>query len=103
MPKYRRVFLVDRNMLNRVIDGTVPVTGDLLQLMDEVVATLPALVAESAGPGIATLMSLHLPNADALCVGASAATPALTGTTQPTGPGEGLQMTNYGTSTRRQS
>ena len=23
------------NMLNRVIDGTVPVTGDLLQLMDE--------------------------------------------------------------------
>ncbi|MGB5451060.1 MAG: Hpt domain-containing protein [Sedimenticolaceae bacterium] len=34
------------NLLNRVIDGTVPEGQDLIQLMDEVVVVLPKLVAE---------------------------------------------------------
>ena len=81
------------NMLNRVIDGTVPVTGDLLQLMDEVVATLPVLVAESARPGHRdTDVSALANRADALASGAPAATPAPAGDVQPTGPGEDLAV-----------
>ena len=38
------------NLLNRVIDGTVPIAGELLGLMDEVVAVLPRLVEESGQP-----------------------------------------------------
>ena len=39
------------NLLNRVIDGTVTVSPELLGLMDEVIEILPTLVAESAHLG----------------------------------------------------
>jgi chemosensory pili system protein ChpA (sensor histidine kinase/response regulator) len=36
------------NLLNRVLDGTVPASHDIHELLDEVVATLPALIDENA-------------------------------------------------------
>ncbi len=41
------------NLLNRVIDGTVPASSQFLELMDDVLSVLPALVKESERPGAA--------------------------------------------------
>lgn len=79
------------NMLNRVIDGTVPVSADLLQLMDDVVATLPVLVAESRQPGgPASDVSALAERAFALASGTDVAASAQSAAVQPTSPEEDL-------------
>jgi chemosensory pili system protein ChpA (sensor histidine kinase/response regulator) len=61
------------NLLNRVIDGTVGTSPELLALMDEVVAALPALVAESRNPGGAQSdVSALVARAEAMATGAPA-------------------------------
>ncbi|MCB1816585.1 MAG: Hpt domain-containing protein [Chromatiaceae bacterium] len=79
------------NMLNRVIDGTVPVSADLLQLMDDVVATLPVLVAESRQPGgPASDVSALAERAFSLASGTGVTATAPSAAVQSTSPEEEL-------------
>jgi len=64
------------NLLNRVIDGTQPVSPELMQLMDEVVAVLPALVEQSGRADLpATDVSALEARAFALAAGEVPAVP----------------------------
>ena len=62
------------NLLNRVIEGTQPVSPELMQLMGDVVRVLPALVEESGRPDMpATDVSALAARAFALAAGEEAA------------------------------
>jgi chemosensory pili system protein ChpA (sensor histidine kinase/response regulator) len=65
------------NLLNRVIDGTVAVSDDLLSLMDAAIAMLPTLVAEcrTTLAGVTDISAVH-DRAFALASPGTAATPA---------------------------